>query len=478
MQYYLTNEQMRAADEFTIRGGFPSSTLMHRAGVALADAVCEVAEERGVKDVLVVCGTGNNGGDGYACAGELLSRGLNVKVYETEGKLSADCAREKKRYKGEYSQRISGKIIVDCLFGTGLSRAVEGAFAAVIKKINASSAYVISADVPSGLNGNDGSVMGVAVKADMTVCISYIKLGCVLGDGLDYSGKITVSDIKIKSAERLSVCSYDDDDIAALFPARKHNSNKGTYGKACIIAGSESFPGAAALSVAAALRTGCGYVCAVVPEKLKWGLFPVYPQAIYADKPDYSAECIAVGMGMGNTRETYDTVCRLLTEYTGKLVIDADGINALAKYGADVLRSATCKVLLTPHVKEFAGISGYKLKDILAKPIETSRRFAAEYNVVVHLKNAVSVTSDGGKSVLSLKGNSALAKGGSGDMLSGLICGGSARGLDLLQSAVCAQYVLGLTAQICALDVSEYCVTATDIINNIHSAIKCLTRDK
>lgn len=469
---------MRAADEFAIRGGFPKATLMHRAGVALADEVAETAAQREVKEILVVCGTGDNGGDGYVCAGELLSRGLNVKVYAAEGKLSTDCAREKKRYKGEYSQRISGKIIVDCLLGTGLNRPVEGALATIVKKINASSAYVIAADVPSGVNGNNGAIMGVAVKADKTVCISYIKLGCVLGDGIDYSGKVVVKDIKIKAQDGVCACSYDEEDIKALFPVRKRNSNKGTYGVACLVAGSEKYPGAAALGVAAALRSGCGYVSCAVPEQIKWSLFPVYPQAIYCSEPDLSAECIAIGMGMGATAETYEKVCRLLESYQGKLIIDADGINSLAQFGADVLKGAKCKVLLTPHVKEFSRISGISVKNILADPVEAAQSFAKQYNVAVHLKNAVSITADGTKCVLSLKGNSALAKAGSGDMLSGLICGNAARGLDLVQAAVCSQYVLGICAQECSEKYGEYGVTASDILNNLYSSVKYLTECK
>jgi len=476
MQFYLTNEQMRAADELTIRGGFPKATLMRRAGCAIADEVYEAATSLGVKDVLIVCGTGNNGGDGYICANELLSRGLNVKVYATEGKMTADCSREKKRYKGEFSQRISGKIIVDCLFGTGLARAVESNFANVIKKINASNAYVISADIPSGISGDNGSVMGVAVKADMTVAIAYVKLGCVLGDGIDYSGKIVVKDIKIKSQDGVCASAYEEADISALFPARKRNSNKGNYGTACIVAGSESYPGAAALSISAALKSGCGYVLASVDEKLKWHLFPSYPQAIYEAEPDLSAECIAIGMGMGNTKETYDAVCFLLENYTGKLIIDADGINALAQFGKGVLKTAKCKVLITPHIKEFARISGYSLKSLTVNPIEMAQKFAKEYNICVHLKNAVSITTDGEHTVLSLNGNSALAKAGSGDMLSGLICGSAARGLDLIQAAVCARYVLGMTAEICTEEYGDYCVTAADVINNLHLSIKRLTQ--
>ncbi len=478
MQYYLTIEQMRAADELTIRSGFPKATLMRRAGCAIAEEVYDAAQTLGVKDVLVVCGTGNNGGDGYVCANELLSRGLNVKVYAVEGKMTADCSREKKRYKGEYSQRIAGKIIVDCIFGTGLSRAVESGYANVIKKINASNAYVISADMPSGLCGDTGAVMGVAVKADMTVAIAYPKLGCVMGDGLDYCGKLVVKDIKIKAQDGVCASAYDEEDVAALFPARKHNTNKGSYGTACLVAGSENFPGAAALSVAAALKSGCGYVCANVAESLKMSMFPVYPQAIYSSEVDLNAESIAIGMGCGNTKETYDKICYLLENYSGKLIIDADGINALAQFGKAVLKTAKCKVLITPHVKEFARLSGYALKNITANPLELAKKFAKEYNVIVHLKNAVSVTSDGERCILSLHGNSALAKAGSGDMLSGLICGGAARGLDLIQAAVSAQYILGTTAEICSEELAEYCVTASDIINNLHLSVKRLTQKK
>ena len=181
---------------------------------------------------------------------------------------------------------------------------------------------------------------------------------------------------------------------------------------------------------------------------------------------------------MGNGKETYDTVCYLLENYTGKLIIDADGINALAQFGKNVLKQAKCKVLITPHIKEFARISGYTQKNLALKPIELAQKFAKEYNVIVHLKNAVSITADGEHCYLSLNGNSALAKAGSGDILSGLICGSAARGLDLTQAAVCAQYMLGKTAEICAVDYGEYCVTSMDIINNIHLSVNRLTQKK
>ncbi len=473
MRYFLNNGQMRGADAKTIASGVSGETLMARAGKALAEEVIAAAGGLLTKKILIVCGLGNNGGDGYVCARELLSRGASVKVYAVQGKLSPDCAREKTRYEGVYTDKISGEIIVDCLFGTGLCRPVEGALAQVINQINSSGATVVSADIPSGINGDNGRVEGVAVKADITVAFAYPKYGCVLGDGIDYSGKTVVKDIGIKAEP--AVCAPDEEDIARYFPARKRNTHKGSYGSACVVAGSQKYCGAAALSVAAALKSGCGYVYAAVDEDIKRALFPVYPQAIYCAQPNLSADCIAFGMGRGNGEKTYAEICSLLQNYGGKLVLDADALNALSSYGTGVLKSAACKVLITPHMGEFARLTGMSVEEIAENPVEAAQNFAREYNVVVHLKSAVSLTCDGERCSLSLRGDSSLAKAGSGDMLAGLICGSAARGLDLYDAAVCSQYILGGAAEACSEKLSEYCVTARDVLKNIPIFVKRLT---
>ena len=188
MRKILTVAQMRTADEYTIeKVGVPSKELMRRAGVAIAEAVAEVAAGG---NVLVVCGAGNNGGDGYVCAQQLLRRGFHVKVYACGGRPSPDCEREKLKYTGKYAQTIEGDVIVDCIFGTGLSREVTGEYAEVIEAINKSGAYVISADIPSGMSGDSGTALGVCVRADRTVTIGELKAGFVLSDGFDICGTV------------------------------------------------------------------------------------------------------------------------------------------------------------------------------------------------------------------------------------------------------------------------------------------------
>lgn len=475
MQIYLTSAQEREADKNAISFGLSSEVLMKRAGRALADEVQQVATAREAEKILFVCGTGNNAGDGYVAARELVARGLNVSVYSCEGEISLGCKREKKRYTGKYTRTISGDIIVDCIFGTGLNRRLQGEHATAVRKINQSGAYVIAADIPSGLNGDNGHVMGSAVKADLTIALGHIKLGCALGDGVDYCGKILVKDIGV-AADESCVKAAEDEDIAAFYKPRKRNSNKGDYGSACLVAGSEEYLGAAGLCISSALRSGCGYVRAVVPEKLKYSLAAVHPQCIYGAVPDLQSDAIAIGMGLGCTQDGYNLLCALLKSYKGKLIIDADGINLLAKYGKDILTESKADVLLTPHVGEMARLIGKDTKEILADPLGVAKKFAAEYNVTVHLKNAVSLTTNGKISTLTVRGTSALAKAGSGDLLSGLICGNAARGLSVFDAAVCSQYVLGCAAEICSEEMYEGAVTAADVINNLHVAIKRLTR--
>lgn len=198
MEKVLTNSEMRAADGFTIKSlNVPSQTLMARAGEAIAEEAIKAAERIGAKSILVVCGTGNNGGDGYVCAQKLKSSGFAVKVYAAEGKYSQDCADAKEKYTGDYAKEICGDVIVDCLFGTGLTREVDGDFAEVVAKINGSGAFVISADIPSGLCGDSGKVLGCAVKADLTVAVAEYKAGHFLGDGMDYCGTLIKKDIGI-----------------------------------------------------------------------------------------------------------------------------------------------------------------------------------------------------------------------------------------------------------------------------------------
>lgn len=472
----LTNAQMREADEYTIINlGVPSEVLMKRAGIAVADEVEKTVKEIDAAEVLVVCGTGNNGGDGFVCAQELLNRGISVKVYAVEGKLSADCAREKERYKGRYSGHICGAIIVDCIFGTGLSREVSGEYARITNEINSSGVFVISADIPSGLNGDNGLVLGTAVKADKTVAIAEYKTGMFLNDGIDYCGEVVLKDIGI-------TCPRDDyaavncgEELPKFYKARKRNTHKGSYGSANIIAGSEKYYGASVLATEAALRSGCGFVKLTSDEKLKFALLSKFPQVIYIDSPDLTADAIAVGMGGGVGEELYAKIKYLLENYEGKLIIDADGLNSLARYGVNILKNKKCEAVITPHLKEFSRLTGLSVEEICENPVGYAQEFAAEYKVTVLLKSSASVICDGRNTAINVRGTTALAKGGSGDMLAGFTCGCLARGMGAFEGAYCAAQTIGLAAEIASKDYTDYCVTAKEIIKNLRFSVMRLT---
>ncbi|MGN0813492.1 MAG: NAD(P)H-hydrate dehydratase [Candidatus Coproplasma sp.] len=474
MQRCLKNETMRQADRATIEGGIPGKELMARAGKAVADEVACEFKKLNAKSVLIVCGTGNNGGDGYVCARLLKGQGITVKVYAAEGTLSPDCQREKEAYDGEYASTIKGDIIVDCLFGTGLNRTVTGQYADIIDAINNTKSYVISVDIPSGLNGDNGIALGCAVKADKTIAIAYSKVGLYLNDGIDYSGEIVVKNIGI-NCDTPDAMLIEEQDVKQFFRNRNRNTHKGSYGISCVVAGSSQYLGASALAISTVLKTGCGYVYAVVPQEIKFNLAVSFPQCIYCDTPYLNAQAIAIGMGLGCSESTYEKVCSLLKNYKGKLIIDADGLNSLAKYGKDVLKTTEAQVLLTPHVGEMARLCGVTVQEVNADPIGVAKRFAQEYDLTVHLKSAVCITCDKDKSVITHRGSTALAKAGSGDMLAGLICGNSARGLSLFDAAVCSQYILGCSAELCSQKYSDYATTAKEIEENISFSVKRLT---
>ena len=273
-----------------------------------------------------------------------------------------------------------------------------------------------------------------------------------------------------------SLKEYTDSEIKQFYPIRVRNSHKGTYGSANIIAGSDKYIGAAALAAEAALKSGCGYVKLTAPDKVRLALAAKYPQVIYLDEPDLASQTIAIGMGLGLKEEVYLTIKHLLSAYDKTLIIDADGLNALAKYGTDVLKTANCRVVLTPHVKEFSRLTGIDVKTIMDNPVNCALDFANEYKVTVLLKGADSIIADGARIAINKRGTTALAKAGSGDMLSGFMCGCAARGLEPFDAAVCASYTLGVSAEISSLQKTDYCATAKDILNNIHNAVNVIIR--
>ena len=264
-------------------------------------------------------------------------------------------------------------------------------------------------------------------------------------------------------------------DVAKFYPDRARNTNKGDYGSANIVAGNDRYIGAAALACAAALKSGCGYVKLTTTEEVKLALAAKYPQIIYLDEYDLKSQSIAIGMGCGVSYELYDKIKFLTVNYSGTLIIDADGLNSIAKYGTHILKESNCRVVLTPHLKEFSRLTGKEMSEISENPVEIARGFAKNFGVILLLKGAASIITDGNDTLINTSGTTALAKGGSGDMLSGYIAGSVARGLSPIDAVICSVHTMGVAAEISSAQKTDYCATAHDILNNLHLAVKYLT---
>lgn len=471
MERILTASQMREADKFTIETlGIPEVELIDRAGSAVADEI--IKRFKGGR-VLVCVGVGNNGKDGLVAAKILSSNhGFNVTVLDVK---ESDLIIFNKKF----------DIIVDCIFGTGLNRTVEGKYKDAIEKINQSGAFVISCDIPSGINGNNGRVMGVAVRANLTIAIQELKVGNFLNEAIDYCGEVVIKDIGISVWQENFIKRFTVDALSNYFLEKPRFSNKGTFGKCALIGGSDKYSGSMLLSASAltAFKMGVGYVNILVPKSL----FPLYvgkvPECILTSVNDADGEMlfdekalssilnyqsVSIGMGMGDSIVTYDVIKYLLNNYGGILVIDADGLNALSKFGSEILKNKKCKVVLTPHVGEFSRLSGYDKVNILENTIEIAKDFARHNEVVLLLKNAVSVITNGGEVFVNTSGCAGMAKAGSGDVLSGIVAGLTARQNDnLVETIAASSYLFGLVGEQAKKEQNDFTMTASDLIHAI-----------
>ena len=476
MERILSVAEMRAADEFTIKStGVSSEILVERAGAAVAE---EITKRFKGGRVLVCMGKGNNGADGKVIAA-ILSKlhGFSVSTFSAEVGFF-------KIFEKKFD------IIIDCLFGTGLNKEITGRYKTAVEKINESGAFIVSCDIPSGINGDNGKVMGVAVKANLTVAIQEFKLGHFLNQGIDYSGKVVAKDIGISVWTENCAERVTDRDAALMFPERPRNIHKGSSPKVLIMGGSKQYSGSVLLSYAAlcAYKTGAGYAAVAVPDCLFNVVAGINPECIIHSLPcdgdklifDENAlkllleyDAIAFGMGATTSEETYKILSYIIKNYTGRLLIDADGINSLAVFGKEVLKSAErkCSIVLTPHIGEFCRISGKDKEEVLENPIAVAKDFAKEYRVTVLLKNAVSVITDGNVAVINTTGNNGMAKAGSGDVLSGFTAGLLTRDDEPIMCVAVAAYLFGKAGDLALKAQNEYAMTATDIVANLYKAI-------
>ena len=494
MEYILTAEEMRLADKNTTDNmHIPQAVLMERAALA----VYEVLKEReSIKDgsgILIFCGPGNNGGDGLALARLFAEDGIAVDIcfpgglqkLNENGKNQFDALMALNPQTPvleltDINRRY--ELLIDAMFGISLNRPVEGSFLEAVRAINymhEKGSYVCAIDIPSGVNANDGKVMGMAVSADITVTFAFKKLGNVLYPGAEFCGEVICKNIGITEGsleKKPSFFALKNEDIS--LPERIRYSNKGTYGKVLLIAGSFNMAGAAVLGALSSLKSGCGMVKVVTSEKNRVILQETVPEAIVTtyDEGDPVAgldECfkwcdvVAMGPGLSKSEAAAKIVKYVLLNTDLPVVADADALNIIAD-DPDMLTASNSDIVITPHVGEMSRLTGISKRDIMDHLPETALDFAKSYNVTCVLKDARTVIAGSdGRVCINLNGNSGMATAGSGDVLTGIIASLLAQGMDTFTASYMGCALHGKAGDKASEKLSEAPVIARDIINEI-----------
>lgn len=502
MEYIVNAEEMRRCDTKTIeKFHMPAMVLMERAALSVVQTI-KTYWKKGSGTVLIAAGNGNNGADGIAVGRLLQQDGFEVTFFTAgesskhsrlmEGQLAVI-----KAYgyeictgfpEGEYD------IIVDALFGIGITRTVEGTYAECIEKINKSKAVTFSVDMPSGIHTDTGAVMGQAVKADVTVTFAYRKLGLVLYPGCNFAGEVTVKQIGITKesfeGELPEVFCYNEQ-AAALLGERKRDGNKGTFGKVLVIAGNKTMGGASALSAEAAFRTGCGMVRILTVKENRQLLSARLPEAIldlYGTEEERNkllaagcrwADCILIGPGCGIGEDTCIKLSFLLEHCEKPLVIDADGLNVISQNCGlyNLLKKSIIEkdrtVILTPHAGEFARLTGENIETVKENIPEKTKQYADRMGCVVVCKDARTVVCKKGQKIyLNTSGNCGMATAGSGDVLAGMITGLLAQKMPPFKAAALGVYMHGMAGDMAACEKNEYTILAGDLIRQFDSLFR------
>ena len=493
MEFLLNASQMKQCDSHTIkRIGIPSMVLMERAALAVKEEMYR--EKLDLTSVLVVCGSGNNGGDGLALARLLDEDGVRVSVAFAgkEASMSEETRLQMKIcrncginpcsnfYGEEYT------VIVDALFGIGLNREITGEKAELVAWINHRKASVVSVDLPSGISADTGKILGTAVKAKLTVTFAYRKLGQILYPGAEYCGKIIRRDIGITAdgLKNAMPCAftYQPEDLMKI-AGRKPYSNKGTYGKVLLIAGSRCMAGAAYLAALAACRCGSGLVRIFTPECNRTILQTLLPEAVlttYEEGEDWRrklevslnwADAAGIGPGMGIGALTEDILDFVLHRFRKPLVIDADGLNVLCGKKRWLLETGA-KVILTPHIGEMTRLSGRGKEDILEDLMKAAGEEASTTKTVCVLKDARTVVTDGARYYLNTSGNSGMAAGGSGDVLTGILGSLLGQGMTPFDAASLGVYLHGLAGDLAASRQGEHGMMAGELAEAVAGVLK------
>ena len=491
----VTAKEMKALDVQAQNDyAMPGILLMDNAAQAVAEAVHEALTALEGERVVIFCGGGNNGGDGLGAARWLQSYGVSVRAFVVGAALDAvqgDAALELAMFTkaGGRVEALSTEddwvlaelaaskadVLVDALLGTGFHGELEGDVLRACELLNKSEKYILAVDVPTGVNADNGAVSENAVRADHTVTMALVKTGLLLYPGREYCGDIELADISmpVKLVEEYKSDKYrlTDEIVRELLPLRKANAHKGDAGRVVICAGSPGYTGAAALASDAAVKAGAGLVSLYTPlssrdvlaikltEVMVHGLLERMPGILGGGAASdvassaEAADVLAIGPGLGTSESTQEAVRTILQKITTPVVIDADALTALAGH-TEILAAMQAQKVLTPHPGEMARLTGLEIAEIEADRINIAKKYAEQWQAIVVLKGAPTVIGcPNGTVYVNSTGNSSLATGGSGDVLTGIIAGLAAQEISLQEAAICGVYLHGLAAELTGIDI-------------------------
>lgn len=502
--FVVTSNQMYQAECNAVKRGFTFPQLMENAGQACAAVIKKhfCISKQNPRNILILCGKGKNGGDGFVIARKMWEYGCDVTVLLACGEPKAQDSIEMfslveaaginvVRYDNNLTLLKpyfeNADIIVEAIFGTGFTGTLNHSLSVLAQAANASKARIVSIDVPAGADCDSATVQGTVFKADMTIAISAYKPIHIMKPCCKHCGRIVVADIGItdddfRKIDSVACFTLNAQDIKKMLPKRKPVSNKGTYGHALCVCGSMRMTGAAYLAVSGALRCGAGLVTAAFPQSAYAAIAPKFTEPLLLPlesnfegtfafnamagvmEASNRATAVLLGCGIGFNKDTVRMVTNLVKELKKPTIIDADGINGLTT-NIDILKEAQAPIILTPHPGEMSRLCGKPVPEIIANPIGIAHSFAKEYGVTVVLKTANTVVCDGKQIYVNSTGNAGLARGGSGDLLSGMTVSFLAQGMTPFDAAVCAVYLHGLCADAVAEKTSMRGMLPSDVLN-------------
>jgi hydroxyethylthiazole kinase-like uncharacterized protein yjeF len=503
----VSSQEMRELDKYTIEKiAIPGMVLMENAAKATFQVIEKILADEPTSRVAVFCGKGNNGGDGFVIGRYLWNMGAEVKIFlvgeETDlkgdakhnfniiKKLGLDISFLSKKSELSRILKSPPDLVIDALLGTGISGAVYGFMKDVIDLINQLPCPVIAVDIPSGLNSDTAAVNGVAVQAEVTVTMALPKYCHVFYPAKSFVGDLYIADIGIPNSVtdsfNLRVQIIEKSDI--VLPPRPADTHKYRCGKVAVLAGSKGYTGAAALTSEAALKAGAGLIVLGIPDelnpilemKLTEVITKPYRNSSFSDPAETAiselldwCDVLAIGPGLGRTVSTQQAIINLLKSFRKPAVIDADALFALSQF-PELLKRPHGKWILTPHHGEFMRFFRELAKsEFQSHFVQLAQEFAQKFRLTLLLKGAPSlVASPDGNVFVNSTGNSGLASGGTGDVLTGLVAGLWAQGLEPASAAFTANYLHGLCADDIAAERTAYALTAGDIIETYGATLK------